>query len=118
MLNDRPSFGFVNFRDHEAANVAVDELHDKEWKGKKLFVGRAQKRAERDDELRKVHEERRQENEAKSVGINLYVKNLDGESSLSVWCCFRLMTSWQTSGTTTGFAASLTSLEPSLAARS
>lgn len=73
------SFGFVNFVDHDAARRAVEELNDKEWKGQKLFVGRAQKRSERDEELRKSHEEKRQENEAKSAGVNLYVKNLDGE---------------------------------------
>jgi len=74
-------FGFVNFVSHEAAKKAVDELNDNEWKGKKLYVGRAQKRSERDDELRRSHEEKRLENEAKSAGVNLYVKNLDGE------CC-------------------------------
>ncbi|NXD32410.1 PABP protein, partial [Spelaeornis formosus] len=72
-------FGFVNFTSHEAAKKAVDELNDKEFKGKKLYVGRAQKRTERDDELRKTHEEKRLENEAKSAGVNLYIKNLDDE---------------------------------------
>ena len=72
-------FGFVNFTSHESADKAVDELHDKDWKGMKLFLSRAQKRSERDEELRKTHEERRLENEAKSAGVNLYVKNLDGE---------------------------------------
>jgi polyadenylate-binding protein len=73
-------FGFVNFVDHESAKQAVDALNETEWKGQKLFVGRAQKRSERDEELRKSHEEKRLENEAKSAGVNLYVKNLDGES--------------------------------------
>ena len=58
---------------------AVDDLNETEIKGRKIYVGRAQKRTERDDELRKQHEERRMENEAKSAGVNLYVKNLDGE---------------------------------------
>ena len=73
------SFGFVNFVSHEDAMKAVDELDDTDFKGRKIYVGRAQKRTERDDELRKQHEERRVENEAKSAGVNLYVKNLDGE---------------------------------------
>lgn len=72
-------FGFVNFVDHDAAKAAVDKLHNSEVKGKEIYVGRAQKRTERDDELRKTHEEKRVENEAKSAGVNLYVKNLDGE---------------------------------------
>ena len=73
-------FGFVNFATHEAARDAVEKLNDSEVKGKPIYVGRAQKRSERDDELRKSHEEKRQENEAKSAGVNLYVKNLDGTS--------------------------------------
>ena len=51
-------------------------------KGKKIYVGRAQRRSERDEELRKDHDEKRMENEAKSAGVNLYIKNLDGESIL------------------------------------
>ena len=73
-------FGFVNFSHHESASNAVEALNDTEFNGKKIFVGRAQKRSERDDELKKSHEEKRVENEAKSAGVNLYVKNLDGES--------------------------------------
>lgn len=73
------SFGFVNFVDHECARQAVEALNETDWNGQKLFVGRAQKRSERDEELRKSHEEKRLENEAKSAGVNLYVKNLDGE---------------------------------------
>ena len=73
------SFGFVNYVDHESATKAVDELNDKEFKGQKLYAGRAQKRTERDDELKKGHEERRNEQEAKSAGVNLYIKNLDDE---------------------------------------
>ena len=73
------SFGFVNYVDHEAATKAVDELNEKEFKGQKLYAGRAQKRTERDDELKKGHEERRSEQEAKSAGVNLYIKNLDDE---------------------------------------
>jgi polyadenylate-binding protein len=46
-------FGFVNFETHDQAQAAVEGLHDAELKGKKLFVSRAQKKAEREDELRK-----------------------------------------------------------------
>jgi RNA recognition motif-containing protein len=88
----RSSFGFVNFVDHEAAKQACEALDDKEHNGRKLFVGRAQKRSERDEELKRTHEEKRMENEAKSAGVNLYVKNLDGEPADCFWGWLRLMT--------------------------
>lgn len=40
-------FGFVNFKDATAASKAVEEMHGKEINGVKLFVGAAQKKAER-----------------------------------------------------------------------
>lgn len=89
-------FAFVNFETHDAASKAVEELNGKEIDGKPLFVGRAQKRAERDDELRRVHEERRLENESKSAGVNLYVKNMDDE-----WDDERLRTEFDFAGTIT-----------------
>ena len=69
-------FGFVNFTRHEAAAKAVDELHDKDFHGQNLYVGRAQKKHEREDELRKQHEAARAEKASKYQGVNLYVKNL------------------------------------------
>jgi polyadenylate-binding protein len=90
------SFGFVNYVDHEAAVKAVEELNEKEFKGQKLYAGRAQKRTERDDELKKGHEERRNEQEAKSAGVNLYIKNLDDE-----WDDERLRTEFDPFGTIT-----------------
>ncbi|KAI9871166.1 MAG: Protein phosphatase PP2A regulatory subunit B, partial [Watsoniomyces obsoletus] len=39
-------FGFVNYLDHEVASKAVDELNDKDFHGKNLYVGRAQKKHE------------------------------------------------------------------------
>lgn len=77
--NVSKGFGFVNYEKHEDARKAVDELNDKEFHGKKLFVSRAQKRSERDEELRRSHEEKKQEQESKTAGVNLYVKNLDDE---------------------------------------
>ncbi len=71
-------FGFVNYENHEDAKKAVEELHDTELKGKKLFVARAQKRSERDEELRRSHEASRIEQESKTQGVNLYIKNIDG----------------------------------------
>ena len=69
-------FGFVNYVNHENAATAVDELHDKEFKGQTLYVGRAQKKYEREEELRKQHEAARVEKASKYQGVNLYVKNL------------------------------------------
>lgn len=69
-------FGFVNYIDHEAAAKAVDDLHDKDFHGQNLYVGRAQKKHEREEELRKQHEAARVEKASKYQGVNLYVKNL------------------------------------------
>jgi len=70
-------FGFINFESHDEAKAAVDELHDSELRGQTLFVSRAQKKSERDEELRKQHEKAKYEQQLKYQGVNLYVKNLD-----------------------------------------
>jgi polyadenylate-binding protein len=72
-------FGFVNFVNHEHAATAVDELNGKDFKGQDLYVGRAQKKHEREEELRKSYEAARVEKASKYQGVNLYVKNLDDE---------------------------------------
>ncbi|KAK4502213.1 hypothetical protein PRZ48_005638 [Zasmidium cellare] len=72
-------FGFVNYIRHEDAAKAVEELNDFDLKGQKLYVGRAQKKHEREEELRKQYEAQRQEKSAKYQGVNLYVKNLADE---------------------------------------
>ncbi|KAL8811004.1 MAG: hypothetical protein Q9223_001987 [Gallowayella weberi] len=72
-------FGFVNFVKHGDASKAVEELHDKDFKGQSLYVGRAQKKHEREEELRKQHEAARAEKVSKYQGVNLYVKNLDDD---------------------------------------
>lgn len=69
-------FGFVNYIHHEDATRAVEELHDKDFHGQNLYVGRAQKKHEREEELRKQYEQARQEKASKYTGVNLYVKNL------------------------------------------
>lgn len=77
--NISKGFGFVNFESPEDAERAVDQLHDSEYFGKKLFVSRAQKKSEREDELRRQHlHELRTEKpvQQKYQGVNLYVKNL------------------------------------------
>lgn len=72
-------FGFVNYENHESASKAVEALHDKDYKGNLLYVARAQKRTERDAELRKAHEQQKYETTLKYQGVNLYIKNLDDE---------------------------------------
>jgi len=72
-------FGFVNFTTHEAANKAVDELNGKDFQGQDLYVGRAQKKHEREEELRKSYEAARLEKASKYQGVNLYIKNLDDD---------------------------------------
>lgn len=69
-------FGFVNFEDHNEAQKAVDELHDSDFKGQKLFVARAQKKSEREEELRRSYEAAKNEKLAKFQGVNLYLKNI------------------------------------------
>jgi polyadenylate-binding protein len=72
-------FGFVNYANHEDASVAVDALNDTDYKGQNLYVGRAQKKTEREEELRKQYEAARAEKASKYQGVNLYVKNLDDD---------------------------------------
>lgn len=72
-------FGFVNFTTHESASQAVEELHNKDFKGQDLYVGRAQKKHEREEELRKSYEAARIEKASKYQGVNLYIKNLDDD---------------------------------------
>lgn len=72
-------FGFVNFIKHDHASTAVDELNEKDFRGQVLYVGRAQKKHEREEELRKQHEAARVEKASKYQGVNLYVKNIDDD---------------------------------------
>ena len=52
-------------------------MHAKDINGKILFVGRAQKRNERQTELRRKFEQMKIERLNRYQGVNLYVKNLD-----------------------------------------
>lgn len=70
-------FGFVNFEDHEDAAKAVEELNGTQFKDQELYVGRAQKKFERMQTLKKQYEAARLEKMAKYQGVNLFVKNLD-----------------------------------------
>lgn len=70
-------FGFVSFEEAEAAEKAVEELNEKEIDSHKLYAGRAQKKSERQNELRQKFERLRIERMNRYQGVNLYVKNLD-----------------------------------------
>ncbi|KAG1321097.1 hypothetical protein G6F62_010996 [Rhizopus arrhizus] len=72
-------FGFVNFEKHQDAQNAVDDLHKKDFRGQDLYVSRAQKKNEREEELRRQYEEAKLEKMSKYQGVNLYVKNLDDD---------------------------------------
>ncbi|CEP14029.1 hypothetical protein [Parasitella parasitica] len=72
-------FGFVNFEDHDAAARAVEGLNESMHNDQKLYVSRAQKKTERDEELRRQYEEAKLEKLNKYQGVNLYVKNLDDD---------------------------------------
>jgi polyadenylate-binding protein len=77
-------FGFVSFETPEMAQQAVEALNGKvvvedEENPRRMYVGRAQKKAERAAELRRKFEAIKQEKMQKYEGVNLYVKNLDDE---------------------------------------
>lgn len=70
-------FGFVNFENPDDAARAVDALNGKKFDDKELYVGRAQKKSEREVELKQKFEQSRKEAADKYQGANLYIKNLD-----------------------------------------
>lgn len=78
-------FGFVNFAEHEGAVAAIEQMNGREFEtvvdGEKvtleMYVGRAQKKSERERELRAKFEAEKMERISKFQGVNLYVKNLD-----------------------------------------
>lgn len=70
-------FAFVSFEDHECAQRACEELNTKDILGKPIYVGRAQKKAERQAELKEKFERIKLERMNRYQGVNLYVKNLD-----------------------------------------
>ncbi|XP_048469209.1 polyadenylate-binding protein 4-like [Rhincodon typus] len=52
-------------------------MNGKDLNGKMLFVGRAQKKVERQAELKRKFEQLKQERISRYQGVNLYIKNLD-----------------------------------------
>jgi len=72
-------FGFVNYERHEDATIAVDAINGSTVGNKKVWTGRAQKKTEREAELRKKFEQIKLDRISKYQGINLYIKNLEDE---------------------------------------
>ncbi|KAM6148036.1 polyadenylate-binding protein 4-like [Erethizon dorsatum] len=70
-------FGFVSFDSHEAAKKAVEEMNGKDINGQLVFVGRAQKKEERQAELKQMFEQLKKERIRRCQGVKLYIKNLD-----------------------------------------
>jgi polyadenylate-binding protein len=80
--NRSKRFGFVDFTSHESAAKGVAELNGKKFEPEgeqpfELYVGRAQKKAERAREIRTKIDIIKAEQVNKFQGMNLYVKNID-----------------------------------------
>ncbi|GAB2291682.1 poly(A) binding protein Pab2 [Dionaea muscipula] len=70
-------FGFVNFENTDDAARAVEALSGKKFDDKEWYVGKAQKKAEREAQLKLRFEQSVKETVEKNQGANLYIKNLD-----------------------------------------
>lgn len=69
-------FAFVDYDSHESAVAACQALHEKEMEGCKLYVARAQTKAERQGILQRKFEQQRSQMSQQMEGKNVYVKNL------------------------------------------
>ena len=77
-------FGVVNFKNPQEAQIAVEKLNgmtlgDGSEEKKEIFAGRAQKKEEREKELRDRFEQQKRQRQLQYAGVNLYVKNLSDE---------------------------------------
>jgi len=71
-------FGFVNFESPDSAATAVERLNGTTINNDKvLYVGRAQRKAEREAELKAKFEQEKRNKFGKLQGANLYLKNFD-----------------------------------------
>lgn len=76
--NKSKGFAFVCYKNPESAEKAVQALNNKLIKDKVIFVGRAQKKSERIEDLRQRFERQKMDRQVNFVqGVNLYIKNLD-----------------------------------------
>eukprot|EP00800_Vazella_pourtalesii_P002012 TRINITY_DN1186_c0_g1_i1.p1 TRINITY_DN1186_c0_g1~~TRINITY_DN1186_c0_g1_i1.p1 ORF type:complete len:612 (-),score=152.71 TRINITY_DN1186_c0_g1_i1:93-1928(-) len=74
-------FGFCSFTKAESAMDAQEQLHQKHQipTGEILYVQRAQRRREREGELKRKFEIVKQQKRQETKGVNLFVKNLEDE---------------------------------------
>ncbi|CAK7346720.1 unnamed protein product [Dovyalis caffra] len=70
-------FGFVNFQSPDSAAAAVEKLNGTTVNDKVWYVGRAQRKGEREAELKARFEQERNSRYEKLKAANLYLKNLD-----------------------------------------
>lgn len=77
--NSDKVFAFVNFATPEMAAASVEGTNGMKIEDKELYVVRAQKKEEREKELRERFENLRVERQRKNAGTNLYVKNLSDD---------------------------------------
>ncbi|KAE8658832.1 Polyadenylate-binding protein 2 [Hibiscus syriacus] len=70
-------FGFVNFENADDAVKAVEALNGKKVDEKEIYVGKALKKSERENERKARYEQTLKEAADKFKGLNLYIKNLD-----------------------------------------
>eukprot|EP00794_Sanderia_malayensis_P004793 gene4793-5420_t len=69
--------GFIEFQDHEAAKMAVNQMNEKEVGNYKITVCRAQIKGEFDGQPKTKFESQKQERINRCQGVNLYIKNLE-----------------------------------------
>jgi len=72
-------FGFINFEKHEDALKAVEVMHKKQLGSKEIWVGRHQKKPEREAENRRKFQILKMQRNNRTQGTNLYIKNLEDE---------------------------------------
>jgi polyadenylate-binding protein len=82
--NNSLGFGFVDFAAHESAKAALDEINEKFFEidattaeSFTMYVNQAQKKIDRERELKAKMDAAKSEQITKFQGMNLFVKNLD-----------------------------------------
>ncbi|EOA36497.1 hypothetical protein CARUB_v10011165mg [Capsella rubella] len=70
-------FGFVNFEKADDAVSAIEKMNGTIVDEKKLYVGRAQRKTNRVEDLKAKFKEEKLRQVSTSPGLNLYVKNLE-----------------------------------------
>ena len=82
-------FGFVSFETPEEAQTAVDDLNGKDMDGKTVYCGRAQKKAERQAELKKkfdaLKQERMQRYQGKLKYLTFLIELISFNALIRTW---------------------------------